>query len=377
MGAPDTSEGPEIRYRRMEDADAEGGDQLIASDESGGVFSYTDGHKIDIIGGSRNVIIGGEQRITIGGGGEGVWDAGKCYYSKMRPVSESLWRTTVKDYSASDTYKIGDAEDFFLGFTFSGKLSLDASIFVGGNLSLSAAVTASAEAALKTSFSAAVSWSESKEESVTTAPKPSMTGSETVTLSVKSVENASAGMTAGIAAAAGLVVGVGVGAGAGSAQNENTSDAAEFGAGVGATAGLLAAASAATLTKLAYHKELSSRTEIKLDKDTISISANNIGGTANSYIKLTKVGILFEVGESSMLIDEKSISLSAKNLDLSCDKITTQVDADEIKLKAKKFISMKSAKSMIRLDENVKLKGEKILHKGPLKAVGNNLAVSE
>jgi PKD repeat protein len=116
-----------------------------------GYYSFTDGNRLEITERSREVVIGGGNRFTINGGGLGAWDAEPVFGSWFRKTDVG-WRSTTWGVERSDSYKFGDSENYFGGFTFSGFFGLSTSITIGGDISLSAAVSLSAYAGLSISM---------------------------------------------------------------------------------------------------------------------------------------------------------------------------------------------------------------------------------
>jgi hypothetical protein len=176
-----------------------------------GVFDYTDKNRTVITKGNKEEIIYGKNRLSIMSGTNELWDAGMLWDLQFRNTGEFFgipeWRKIEIAHVSSTSIKVGDTEDVFAGFKADASLAGTASVFLGGKVSATAAISLDAWTGFGITLGLGDKYEFTKGDNIRTTAGEELKAKEEILLHVvpSDTHSATGGLIIG-----GLLVGAGI-----------------------------------------------------------------------------------------------------------------------------------------------------------------------
>jgi hypothetical protein len=282
-----------------------------------GWFEYTDGDRTLVvrgnnresiekdetvlIGGNKTDTVAGKYRLNLGAGTLEVYNADPVYRveffeQNVYAAGKKSWRKREMGHNSSDTYTFGDTESFFGGYKFDAMFGMTNTVFLGGKVDFSLALALTASMGFVVEFGAGLKYSNVAGKDISTAGDHEIKAREEIHLRIKADHESVGGnrnlVLAGIAAA--TAVPVAILSGCTAAGTVDSSGVAATPAGcLGTAAGVFAAGLIAAVVVALKDKAGApiSQSEIKMDKDSVTIRHNDAAGNPQSLIYAGNDGI--------------------------------------------------------------------------------------
>lgn len=295
-----------------------------------GVFDYTDRNRTVITRGNKEEVVYGKHRLSISGSGMNLFDAAPIYYLYYRKDGSisglDTWRKTEKMHVAADVYSFGDTESFFGGFKFDGMGGLSSSVYVGGKVDVSAAVSLSAKLGFDVALGAETKYEDVHGTSITVADDHDFKARKRIVLRVKSAPGEKALGRTFLTGLGALCVG-GVGAGLG------------YGIGVGVAERLEEDG--------ASDDEERRGRNVKLEGK----AARTVGLAAGAYLGALAFATVAAIRakRSSPSAGDPQIVLEQDRIKLLCDESSIVLKKDRIEIQSAQIILQENLGSRIKV----------------------------